>query len=91
MIAHGFLDHAGDDRDGFLRQHLTLAGPLLAGTPEQLTQALFIALATPAASMIAMLAQQNGGDHQFAAKGVAVSTLLSVITMPIVAVLLGLS
>lgn len=70
---------------------LTLAGPLLAGTPEQLTQALFIALATPAASMIAMLAQQNGGDHQFAAKGVAVSTLLSVITMPIVAVLLGLS
>lgn len=40
--------------------------------------------ATPAASMCAMLSQQYGGDYELAAKGVALTTILSVVTMPIV-------
>ena len=51
---------------------------------------LFIMLATPVASMVAMFAQQADGDYEFAARGVALSTVLSVITMPVVSMLLGL-
>lgn len=45
----------------------------------------FVMMATPAASMTAMLAQQYDGDYETASKGVALTTLLSVITMPILA------
>lgn len=46
---------------------------------------VFLAMmATPAASMCAMLSQQYGGDYELAAKGVALTTILSVVTMPIV-------
>lgn len=49
-----------------------------------------VILSTPVASMTAMLAQQYDGNYALASKGVAVSTILSVITMPIVAMITGL-
>ncbi len=49
-----------------------------------------VILATPVASMTAMLAQQYDGNYALASKGVAVSTILSVITMPVVAMITGL-
>jgi len=42
-------------------------------------------MATPAGSMTAMLAQQYGGDYETASRGVALTTVLSVITMPLLA------
>lgn len=43
-----------------------------------------IMLATPVGSMNAILTQEYGGDYETAAKGVALSTILSVATIPIV-------
>ena len=43
-----------------------------------------IMLATPVGSMNAILTQEYGGDYETAAKGVALSTILSVVTIPIV-------
>ena len=48
-----------------------------------------VVLSTPVASMTAMLAQQYDGDYEMASKGVALSTVLSVATMPIVSMLVG--
>lgn len=48
-----------------------------------------VMLATPVGSMTAMLAQQYGGDYEMASKGVALTTVLSVLTMPFVAMLVG--
>ena len=47
-------------------------------------EVFLVMMATPAASMFAMLSQQYGGDYELAAKGVALTTILSVVTMPIV-------
>lgn len=44
-----------------------------------------VMVATPVASMTAMLAQQSDGDYETASKGVALTTILSVITMPVLA------
>lgn len=44
-----------------------------------------VMLATPVGSMTAMLAQQYDGDYEMASKGVALTTVLSVVTMPLVA------
>lgn len=49
-----------------------------------------VILSTPVASMTAMLAQQYDGNYPLASKGVAVSTILSVLTMPLVAMITGL-
>ncbi len=49
-----------------------------------------VILSTPVASMTAMLAQQYDGNYALASKGVAVSTILSVVTMPLVSMILGL-
>ncbi|MEE0966488.1 MAG: AEC family transporter [Bacilli bacterium] len=46
-----------------------------------------VMLATPAGSMTAMLAQQYGGDYKKVAQGVALTTLLSVLTIPLVSIL----
>lgn len=46
-----------------------------------------VMLATPAGSMTAMLAQQSGGDYRRVAQGVALTTLLSVATIPLVSML----
>lgn len=48
-----------------------------------------VMLATPVGSMTAMLAQQYDGDYEMASKGVALTTVLSVATMPFVAMLVG--
>lgn len=47
-------------------------------------EVFLVMMATSAASMCAMLSQQYGGDYELAAKGVALTTILSVVTMPIV-------
>ncbi len=44
----------------------------------------FVMIATPVGSMTAMLAQVYGGDEETASRGVALTTLLSVITIPLV-------
>ncbi len=44
-----------------------------------------VMLATPVGSMTAMLAQQYDGDYEMASKGVALTTILSVVTIPLVA------
>lgn len=44
-----------------------------------------VMLATPVGSMTAMLAQQYDGDYEMASKGVALTTILSVATIPLVA------
>ena len=43
-----------------------------------------IMLATPVGSMTAMLAQQYDGDYMLASKGVSLTTILSVLTIPLV-------
>lgn len=49
-----------------------------------------VMLATPVGSMTAMLAQQYEGDYEFASKGVALTTLMSVATIPLVSMILGM-
>lgn len=44
----------------------------------------FVMLATPVGSMTAMLATQYEGDSELASSGVALTTILSVVTMPFV-------
>ncbi|MBD5394284.1 MAG: AEC family transporter [Lachnospiraceae bacterium] len=46
-----------------------------------------VMLATPVGSMTAMLAQQYDGDYEMASKGVALTTILSVATMPVVSMI----
>lgn len=48
-----------------------------------------VMLATPVGSMTAMLAQQYDGDYEMASRGVALTTVLSVATMPLVSMLVG--
>lgn len=52
---------------------------------EMIIGVCMIMLAAPVGSMTAMLAQQYEGDYEMAAKGVALTTILSVITMPLTA------
>lgn len=46
-----------------------------------------VVIGTPIGSMPVMLAQQYGGDQELASRGVAISTILSVITLPAVSLL----
>ena len=50
----------------------------------------FVVLASPAGSMAAILAKQYGGDEDTAVRGVTLTTLLSVVTMPVVFSLTGM-
>lgn len=50
----------------------------------------FILLCMPAATTAVMMAQQFGGDAVYASTGVTLSTLTSVITIPLMSLLLGL-
>lgn len=66
---------------------LPAVGVLLLGLfvkNEMLLGVCFVMLATPVGSMTAMLAQQYGGDYELDSRGVALTTLLSVLTMPLV-------
>lgn len=49
-----------------------------------------VMISTPVASMTAMFAQQYEGDYELASKGVALTTLLAVGTMPLVSMLVGI-
>jgi len=51
---------------------------------QMLLNVFMIMLATPAGAMTAMLAQEYDGDYALASKAVALTTVLSVITIPIV-------
>lgn len=55
-----------------------------------LTGVCMIMLATPVGSMNAMLAQEYDGDYELASQGVTITTLLAVITMPLVSMLMGI-
>lgn len=62
----------------------------LLGLNPLLTGVCMIMLATPVGSMNAMLAQEYGGDYELASQGVTITTLLAVITMPLVSMLMGI-
>lgn len=69
-----------------------VAGLLLLKTfihSEMLLGVCMVMIATPVASMTAMLAQQYDGDYELASRGVALTTILSVVTMPLVSILTG--
>ena len=71
---------------------LPVAGMLVLGLfvkNELLLGVCLIVLSTPVGSMTAMLAQQYGGDYELDSRGVALTTLLSVVTMPLVSMLVG--
>ena len=59
-------------------------------TDRYLLGVCLIMLATPVGSMTAMMAELYGGDEVLAGKGVALSTALSVATIPALSLLLGL-
>lgn len=54
---------------------------------EMICGVCLVMLATPVGSMTAMLAQQYDGDYEMASKGVALTTILSVATIPLVSML----
>lgn len=60
-----------------------------AVTNELLRGVCIIMLATPVGSMTAMFAQQYDKNYELTAQGVALTTLLSVITIPIIFMLFG--
>lgn len=53
-------------------------------------QTSLVMLSTPVASMTAMLAQQYDGNYELTSRGVALTTILSVATIPLVSVITGL-
>lgn len=59
-------------------------------TSEMLLGVCMVMIATPVASMTAMLAQQYDGDYELASGSVVLTTILSVITMPIVSMITGI-
>lgn len=59
------------------------------GLSATLTGVCMIMLATPVGSMTVMLAQQYDGDFETASKGVALTTLMSVATIPLVSMITG--
>ena len=69
---------------GMMVIRLVTSDPVLQGI-------CFIILASPAGSMIAMLAQQNNGNYLIASEGAAVTTLFSVVTMPLLFQMIGLN
>ena len=62
----------------------------LFGLDKLLLAVCMIMLATPVGSMTAMLAQRYEGDYELASKGVALTTLMSVVTIPLVSFLTGI-
>lgn len=62
----------------------------LLGLNPLLTGVCMIMLATPVGSMNAMLAQEYDGDYELASQGVTITTLLAVVTMPLVSMLMGI-
>ena len=50
----------------------------------ELLNVSIVMMCTPAGSMSVMMARQYGGDHTLLAKGVALTSLLCIVTIPIV-------
>lgn len=69
---------------------IIMVAKLFTGDPV-LLGVLLIIVATPIGSMVVMAAQQYNANYKLAAKNVALSTILSVITMPIVAMVTNLN
>ena len=61
----------------------------LCRVPEALLGVSFIMLAMPVGSMTAMLASQYGRNEELASRAVAITTILSVVTLPLMSALLG--
>lgn len=59
-------------------------------TNETILMVCLVMLGTPVASMAAMLAQQYDSNYELASKGVALTTILSVVTIPVVSAVMGL-
>lgn len=59
-------------------------------TQTEIAGVTLVVLATPVGSLVAMLAQEYDGDYMLASKGVALTTMLSVITIPVVFAVTGL-
>ncbi|MBQ8042739.1 MAG: AEC family transporter, partial [Clostridia bacterium] len=57
---------------------------------EMIVDVMFVMLATPVASMVAMLTQEYDGDFMLATRGVALSTIISVISIPIISTLMNI-
>ncbi len=69
---------------------IPIAGTLLIRqfiTNETLVGVTMVMMATPVGSMVAMLASEYEGDYELASKGVALTTVMSVATLPIVTAL----
>ena len=62
----------------------------LLGLNSMLTGVCMIMLSTPVGSMTAMLAQEYDGDYELASQGVTITTMLAVITMPLIAMIFGI-
>lgn len=67
-----------------------LLSRLFIGSGSLLAAVIVIEAAMPAAAATGIFTQQFGGDVEFAAKGVLMTTLLCILTIPLVAVLLSL-
>ncbi len=70
-----------------------IAGILLLGLfvdDKLILRVCYIMLATPIGSMTAMVAQQYGGNYSLASRGVALSTLLSVVTIPLISLVIAI-
>lgn len=71
---------------------IPIAGMLLVKqwvTDPTILTVCLVMLSTPVASMTAMFAQQYDGDYELASRGVALTTLLAVVTMPLVSMVVG--
>ncbi len=95
MIHISFKDMFGDIRlllFSVIKQLVVpVLGVFLLGLiikDDTLIKVCFVMLAVPIGSMCAMLPQQYGGNYRLASKGVALSTLLSVMTIPLVSLIL---
>ncbi len=94
MIHISFKDMFGDVRllvFSVVKQlFVPVLGVFLLGlfvTDDILVKVCLVMLAVPIGSMCAMLPQQYGGNYRLASKGVALSTLLSVVTIPLVSLI----
>ncbi|MCI8648090.1 MAG: AEC family transporter [Firmicutes bacterium] len=67
-----------------------LLSHLFIGSGSLLAAVIVIEAAMPAAAASGIFTQQFGGDVEFAAKGVLMTTLLCILTIPLIAVLLSL-
>lgn len=69
---------------------ITLSAIKMVVTERDILIVCLVVLSTPVASMAAMMSQQYEGNYELASKGVALSTIASVITIPVVSAIVGI-